>query len=52
MSISVAPTGQFPRVTALLRDFGNALRLAAPSSPHAQAWDQYIHDGRRNHSDQ
>jgi transcriptional regulator with XRE-family HTH domain len=48
MSIPADPTGQHPRVTGMLRDFGSALSLTTRSSPHARTWDQYIHDGRRN----
>jgi tetratricopeptide (TPR) repeat protein len=48
MSIPADPTGQHPRVTGMLHDFGSALSLTARSSPHARTWDQYIHDGRRN----
>lgn len=47
MSIPAEPTGQHPRVTGMLHDFGNALRLTAPSSPHTRTWDEYVHDSQR-----
>ncbi|MFE7125416.1 XRE family transcriptional regulator [Streptomyces sp. NPDC057617] len=48
MSIPTDPTGEHPRVTSMLHDFGNTLRLAAPSSPHTRIWDEYTHDSQRN----
>lgn len=48
MSIPADPTGQHPRVTTMLDDFGNALRISAPSSEPARMWDQYAQDSRRN----
>lgn len=48
MSIPVDPIGQHPRVTGMLHDFGNTLRIAAPSSPHTRRWEQYAHDSQRN----
>ncbi|WP_435238217.1 helix-turn-helix transcriptional regulator [Streptomyces sp. YPW6] len=48
MSIPGEPTGQHPRVTGMLHDFGNTLRLTAPSSPHTRTWDEFAHDTRRN----
>ncbi|MEV7682879.1 helix-turn-helix transcriptional regulator [Streptomyces sp. NPDC088341] len=48
MSIPAEPTGGHPRVTGMLHDFGNALRLTAPSSLHTRTWDEYTHDRQRN----
>lgn len=43
MSIPNGPD-QHPRVVAMLRDFGRALILAAPSGRLTRAWDQYTLD--------
>lgn len=48
MSIPNDPTGQHPRVLGMLQDFGDALRIAAPSSQHTHTWDQYASALRRN----
>lgn len=48
MSIPSEPTGPHPRVTGMLQDFGNTLRLTAPNSPHTRTWDQDTHDSQRN----
>nr|WP_079022876.1 helix-turn-helix transcriptional regulator [Streptomyces odonnellii] len=48
MSIPTDPTGQHPRVTSMLQDMGNTLRLTAPSSPHTRIWDEYAHASRRS----
>jgi tetratricopeptide (TPR) repeat protein len=47
MSIPVDPAGAHPRVIGMLEDFGNTLRLTAPTSVHTRAWDQYSHDRER-----
>ena len=47
MSIPVEPTGLHPRVDSMLQDFGSTLRIAAPSSHPATAWDNYEHDSLR-----
>jgi transcriptional regulator with XRE-family HTH domain len=48
MSIPADPTGQHPRVTTMLDDFGSALRIAAPSSEPTRTWDQYTRETRRS----
>lgn len=47
MSIPIEPTGLHPRINSMLRDFGTTLRIAAPSSHPATAWDHYEHDSLR-----
>lgn len=48
MSIPAEPTGQHPRVTGMLHDFGSTLRLTAASSPHTHTWEEFTHDTQRN----
>jgi transcriptional regulator with XRE-family HTH domain len=48
MDIPLEASSQHPRVATMLDHFGNALRVAAPSSPQQQLWDQYVHDLGRN----
>ncbi|MFC9064772.1 MULTISPECIES: XRE family transcriptional regulator [Streptomyces] len=43
MSIPKNPAGQHPRIGNMLHNFGNALRITAPTSPLTQAWDDYVH---------
>ncbi len=47
MSVLIEPTGQHPRVSALLLDFGDRLRRTAPSSSPTRDWDEYAHDARK-----
>ena len=47
MSIPRDATGQHPRVSGMLQDFGSVLRLIAPSSEPARTWDQFVQDSRR-----
>ncbi|TDO48240.1 hypothetical protein EV651_1236 [Kribbella sp. VKM Ac-2571] len=49
MSIPIEPTGVHPRINSMLQDFGSTLRIAAPSSDPANAWNQYAHDSLRKH---
>jgi len=44
LSVAADPTGQHPRVTGILADFGRTLRRAAPSSQPARTWDQHLQD--------
>ncbi|MEV8406424.1 helix-turn-helix transcriptional regulator [Streptomyces niveus] len=48
MSVPTDPIGQHPRVSGMLSDFGNALRIAAPTSPFTRTWTDYSHTSQRN----
>lgn len=48
ISVPTDPIGQHPRVLGMLSDFGNALRIAAPTSPFTRTWTEYVHASQRN----
>ncbi|WP_405795260.1 helix-turn-helix transcriptional regulator [Streptomyces sp. NBC_01506] len=48
ISVPTDPIGQHPRVSGMLSDFGNALRIAAPTSPLTRTWTEYVHTSQRN----
>ncbi|MFD4696405.1 helix-turn-helix transcriptional regulator [Streptomyces niveus] len=48
ISVPTDPIGQHPRVLGMLSDFGNALHIAAPTSPSTRTWTEYVHASQRN----